>query len=133
MSVLENRLKPLIGQQLVVVMTDNRAFRGALIEFDSQTLVLRDVVEALPNNAAGWEEPTVSTGMVHKVVTWNGIFSHEDNRSEIVRLKDAIVQVNGVLRIWEYSLKNVEKPEHVEVNENVSSGPLHGQRITRRP
>jgi|ERR1051325_6014595 small nuclear ribonucleoprotein (snRNP)-like protein len=131
MSVLEDKLKPLVGQQLVVVMTDNRAFRGTLMEFDHQTLVLRDVVEALPNNAAGWEEPTVSTGMVHKVVTWNGVFSHDDNRSEIVRLKDAIIQIHGVLRIWEYSLKNVEKPEHVEVGE--PAGPRHGQRISRRP
>lgn len=131
MSLLENKLKTLVGQEIVVVMADNRAFRGTLVEFDSATIMMRQVVEALPNNAAGWEEPTVSTGMVHKVVTWSGTFAHEDNDASIVKLKDVMIQTTGVLRIWEFSLSNVEKPEHVDKGES-SSNPRHGQRISRR-
>lgn len=123
MSLLENKLKPLVGQEIVVVMMDNRAFRGTLVEHDADVMVLRNVVEALPNNAAGWEEPTVSTGIVHKTVTWHGTFSHDDPSAGVVKLKDAIVRLAGVLRIWEYSMKNVTKPDHVEVADTAQARP----------
>lgn len=130
MSLLAEKLKQHVGQPIVVVMMDNRAFRGTLVEFDAETMVLRDVVEALPNNNSGWEEPTVSTGIVHKVVTWHGTFSHENTRADVVRLKDAMIQVRGILRIWEYSMTNVTKPDHVEVNDSPQSRP--GTRISKK-
>lgn len=132
MSLLQTKLKILVGQEIVVVMEDNRAFRGTLIEFDAETLVLRNVVEALPNNASGWEEPTSSTGIVQKVVTWQGVFSHENTNADIVKLKDVMIQTAHVLRIWEWSLNNVEKPSHVEV---AGSSPvtMAGTRVTRKP
>jgi small nuclear ribonucleoprotein (snRNP)-like protein len=131
-SLLESKLGPLTGSELVVVMADNRAFRGTLVEFDAETLVLRNVVEALPNNASGWEEPTVSTGVTQKVVTYHGTFAHEDPSSEIVKLKDVMIRLTGVLRIWEFSLKNVEKPQHVSVADSAPA-PRPGQRVTRKP
>ena len=130
MSLLQNKLKPLVGQEIVVVMVDNRAFRGTLVEFDADTIVLRNVVEALPNNAAGWEEPTVSTGIVQKVVTWHGTFSHEDTSAGVVKLKDALIRVSGVLRIWEFSMKNLAKPEHVEVAD--AGSPRPGTRVSKK-
>ena len=132
MSLLENKLKSLHDQEIVVVMADNRAFRGTLVDFDANTLILRNVVEALPNNAAGWEEPTASTGIVHKVVTYSGVFSHEDTRAEVVRLKDAMIQIAHVLRIWEWSTKNVERPEHVEMSTHDNTMPRPGTRVSRR-
>jgi len=132
MQLLQAKLKGLISQEIVVVMIDNRAFRGTLIEFDDETIVLRNVVEALPNNASGWEEPTSSTGISHKVVTWQGVFSHEDTTADIVKLKDVMIQATGVLRIWEWSLKNVEKPSHVEVADaGTQARPT--TRISRKP
>src|SRR5205823_1173573 len=125
------KLKPLIGSEVVVVMADNRAYRGQLTDFDAETIVLRNVVEALPNNAAGWEEPTVSTGIVHKVVTYQGVFSHDDTSAEVVKLKDVMIRTSGVLRIWEFSLKNTEKPSHVEVTDSPASR-AGGTRIPRR-
>lgn len=132
MSLLDSKLKGFVNHEIVVVMVDNRAFRGTLVEYDADTLVLRNVVEALPNNAAGWEEPTASTGIVHKVVTYSGVFSHEDTRAEVVRLKDALIQTAHILRIWEWSMKNVERPEHVEVSATDSTTPRPGTRVTRR-
>jgi small nuclear ribonucleoprotein (snRNP)-like protein len=132
MSLLQTKLKTLVGQEIVVVMVDNRAFRGTLMEFDAEDIVLRNVVEAAPNNASGWEETTSSTGIVHKVVTWQGVFSHENTAAEIVKLKDVMVRTSGVLRIWEWSLKNVERPSHVEVSDSAGT-PRHGTRITRKP
>lgn len=131
MTLLSNKLKSLSGQEIVVVMVDNRAFRGVLVEFDDDTIVLRNVVEALPNNASGWEEPTSSTGIVHKVVTYQGVFSHEDTTAEVVKLKDVMIRTTGVLRIWEWSLKNVEKPAHVE-HSDASPAPRPGSRVTWR-
>ncbi|HVM46312.1 MAG TPA: hypothetical protein VM582_10290 [Candidatus Thermoplasmatota archaeon] len=130
MSLLQQKLKSYAGQEIVVVMGDNRAFRGQLVEHDEQVLVLRNVVEALPNNAAGWEEPTVSTGMIQKVVTWHGTFSHEDTRADVVKLKDVTIMLAGVLRIWEFSMKNVAKPEHVEVAEGAQPRP--GTRVSKK-
>lgn len=131
MSLLETKLRPLIGSEIVVVMFDNRAYRGTLVEFDAETIVLRNVVEALPNNAAGWEEPTVSTGIVHKVVTYQGVFSHEDTSADVVKLKDVMIRITGVLRIWEFSLANLEKPTHVEMADP-NMGRSGTTRISRR-
>lgn len=131
MSIFENKLKSLVGQEIVVVMIDNRAFRGKLVELDAETIILNSVVEALPNNNAGWEEPTASTGIVHKVVTWQGTFSHDDTRADVVKLKDVMIRTAHVLRIWEWSLTNVQKPEHVEVADS-SPPPRPGSRVSRR-
>lgn len=130
MSLLETKLRTQVGQEIVVVMVDNRAFRGVLVDFDADTIILRNVVEALPNNAAGWEEPTASTGIVHKVVTWQGTFSHDDTRAEVVKLKDVMIRTSHVLRIWEWSIKNVAKPEHVELSD--AATPRPGTRVTRK-
>ena len=130
MSLIQTKLKQHVGQEIVVVMVDNRAFRGTLVEFDEETLVLRNVVEALPNNAAGWEEPTVSTGIIQKVVTWHGTFSHEDTSAQVVKLKDVMIRLAHVLRVWEFSMKNVAKPEHVEMSDGASPRP--GTRVSKK-
>ncbi len=130
MSLLQKKLQGLVGQEIVVVMADTRSFRGTLVDHDTDVIVLRNVVEALPNNAAGWEEPTASTGIVHKVVTWRGTFSHEDTRAEVVRLKDVMIRTHGVLRIWEWNLANVQKASHTEVGDAAESAP--GHRVSRR-
>ena len=133
MSLLQNKLKASIGQEIVCVCLDNRAFRGTLVEHDDEVIVLRNVVEALPNNASGWEEPTSSTGVVHKVVTWNGVFSHEDTSAEVVKLKDVMIRLTGVIRIWEWSMRNVAKPEHVEVAEGGATRHGTPTRVSRKP
>lgn len=112
-------------------MVDNRAFRGTLVEFDAEDIILRNVVEALPNNAAGWEEPTVSTGIIQKVVTWHGTFSHEDTSAQVVKLKDVIIRLDKALRVWEFSTKNVAQPEHVEVSD-AASAPRPGTKVSKK-
>lgn len=129
-SVLKTKLAALVNNDVVVVMQDNRAFRGTLVEHDDDAIVLRNVVEGVPVSAGGWEEVTVSTGIIDKVVTWNGVFSHDDNNAELVRLKDVIILTRGVLRIWEYSATNIGKPEHVGRAERDTDGPA--RRISRR-
>lgn len=130
MSLLQSKLQAYQDLEIVVVMVDNRAFRGTLVEHDENVIVLRNVVEALPNNAAGWEEPTVSTGMIQKVVTWHGTFSHEDTSAQVVKLKDVIIRIDHVLRIWEFSMKNLALPQHVEVNDAPAARP--GTRISKK-
>lgn len=115
-DVLTRRLDPLLGQKIAVIMVDGRAFLGTLAEFDTACLVLEDVVEGTTENARGWEEPTVGTGMSRKVVTWSGIYREEARDPDVVRLRNVLVQLHGVLRIWEWSEENLAQPSHLEVS-----------------
>ena len=134
MSILQQRLAGLKGEQVVVVMADHRAFRGKLVDFDDRAIVLSDVVEGSTVNTKGWEEPTVSTGLIEKVVTWHGVFAHEKADAEQVRLKDAVILLSGVLRIWEFSIKNAVKPEHVQVDKRrIQPEPASPTSAARRP
>lgn len=129
MSLLSKKLQGLVGQQVIVVMSDHRAFRGELAEFDESTVVLHDVVEGNPTGAGGgWEEPTVSTSLREKVVTWRGTFSQENSGgADLVRLKDAIIQIAHVLRVWAWDPANVAKPEHLILEERgAGSTPSRG-------
>ncbi|HVL49444.1 MAG TPA: LSM domain-containing protein [Candidatus Thermoplasmatota archaeon] len=121
-TLLSKRLQGLVGSQVIVVMSDHRAFRGQLIEFDDQTLVLHDVVEGSPTSAAGWQETTVSAAVKETLVTWRGTFTQESSKqSEIVRLKDAMIQIAHVLRVWHWDPKNIAKPEHVILEDRPSA------------
>lgn len=133
MPLLKDRLTALKGEQVVVVMADHRAFRGQVVDFDDQVIVLSDVVEGSTQNTKGWEEPTVSTGLIEKVVTWQGTFAHESTDAEQVRLKDSILLISGILRIWEYSMKNAVKPEHVQVDKRRVQAPPPGGLPGRHP
>ncbi|HWG91405.1 MAG TPA: hypothetical protein VNZ52_11215 [Candidatus Thermoplasmatota archaeon] len=115
MSLLMNALARLKGSELVVVMSDTRAYRGVLVDFDNEVLILKDVKESSSANLHGWEEPTVSTGIIHKTVNLQGIFSQEDKDAEIVRFKDVIIRLTNVIRIWEWGPQNFAKPEHVTI------------------
>jgi len=120
MSLLMDRLKLWKGKELVVVMSDERAYRGVLVDFDDQTLLLKGVVESTSANAHGWEEPTVSTGIIRKVITYQGIFSHEEKDAEIVRFKDVLIQVPHVIRVWEWGDGNLDKPQYLEIEKSKS-------------
>lgn len=116
MHVLESRLEEMQGGEILVVMQDNRAFRGTLEDFDEECLVLEEVVEGTTDNGQGWEEPTASTGYVEKVVTWQGVYNHGEPDADVLRLRDVVVRLDGVLRLWAWDRDNLEDPAHVEVD-----------------
>jgi small nuclear ribonucleoprotein (snRNP)-like protein len=120
MSVLQSKLQDIHEGEVVVVTKDGRAFRGTLDDYDDECLVLEDVVEGTTENGRGWEEPTVSTGYVEKVVTWQGVYNHGEPDADVVRLQDVVLRLDGVLRFWAWNEDNVGVPDHIEVDSSPS-------------
>ena len=119
-SVLSKHLKDLVGNEVIVVMDDDRTYKGRLIEFDEAWMVLHDVTEGTTQNLRGWEEAAVSAGIVEKYITMRGIVSEEKDRSQIIRLKDVLINIQQVLRIWPLRPEYLAKPEHIHIE---TSGP----------
>jgi small nuclear ribonucleoprotein (snRNP)-like protein len=115
MSVLGKHLETLVGHEVIVVMSDDRTFKGRLGEFDMEWLFLEDVTEGSTQNLRGWEEPAVSAGIVEKYITMRGIVSEEKDRTKVIRLKDVLVYLPQVLRIWPLRPEYLAKPEHIHV------------------
>ena len=116
LSFIQRRLKKLEGKEVIIVMTDQRAFRGTVTEFGNNWLFLRNVTEGSTINTRGWEEAAVSANFVDKHITPRGVISEEREPPKLVRLKDALVNLNGILRIWEWSPDNLETPQHVHID-----------------
>ena len=115
MSVLAKHLKDLVGHELIVVMDDDRTYKGRLAEFDDAWMLLNDVTEGSTQNLRGWEEPAVSGGIVEKYITMRGIVSEEKDRTKVIRLKDVLINIRLVLRVWPLRPEYLAKPEHIHV------------------
>lgn len=126
--VLAKHLKDLVGHEIIVVMSDDRTYKGRLIEYDETWLLLHDVTEGSTQNLRGWEEPAVSAGIVEKYITVRGIVSEEKDRTKVIRLKDVIVNIQQVLRIWPLRPEYLAKPEHIHIEGTTKAGPQSGTR-----
>lgn len=115
-TLLRKHLTSLQGKQGVVVMRDQRTFKGTVAEFDDDWVLLRDVLEGTTVNSRGWEETTISTGFVEKHLGRGGVVSAAKGPVQLVRLKDVLINVDGVLRIWPWVPENLTKPEHVHMD-----------------
>lgn len=125
--VLTKHLKDLVGHEIIVVMSDDRTYKGRLAEFDEAWIVLHDVTEGTTQNLRGWEEPAVSAGIVEKYITVRGIVSEEKDRTKVIRLKDVLIHVPQVLRIWPLRPEYLAKPEHIHID----AGAKASQRVER--
>jgi small nuclear ribonucleoprotein (snRNP)-like protein len=114
-SVLTKHLKDLVGHEIIVVMADDRTYKGRLVEFDEGWMLLKDITEGSTQNLRGWEEAAVSAGIVEKYITMRGIVSEEKDRDKIIRLKDVLIAVHQVLRIWPLRPEYLAKPEHIHI------------------
>ena len=113
-SLLARMLERLHGKRVVIVMDDERSFKGTVSEFDDKWLYLEDVVEGSALNSRGWQEVTLQTGYVGKRLTAQGVFS-EEQAGELVKLKDVMISLDGVLRVWEWEAGNLARPKHVKM------------------
>lgn len=123
MPVLTKHLKDLVGNEIIVVMEDDRTYKGRLLEFDEEWMFLEDVTEGTTQNLRGWEEAAVSAGIVEKYITMRGIVSEEKDRSQIIRLKDVLINMDQVLRIWPLRPEYLAKPEHIHIEGAGLKGP----------
>ena len=112
-SLLTRELKKVVAKEVLVVMNDGHSYRGILADFDDQWLILQNVSEGTTANIRGFEEPAISMAFVDKVVTFRGVQTRE-GRPDVHRLKDVLVQVRQVLRIWPLTPENLEKPKHIK-------------------
>jgi small nuclear ribonucleoprotein (snRNP)-like protein len=129
-AVLVKHLKDLVGHEIIVVMSDDRTYKGRLIEYDEAWMVLHDVTEGSTQNLRGWEEPAVSAGIVEKYITVRGIVSEEKDRTKVIRLKDVIVNIPQILRIWPLRPEYLAKPEHIHVDPASRTAP--SSRVERK-
>lgn len=113
-SLLQQHLQRLQGKRVVLVMDDQRAFKGTVGAFDDGWLELLDVSEGSTVNSRGWEEVTIHTGFVSKRFTEQGVFAEQD-AGEVVRLKDTLINLSEVLRLWEWEPANLARPKHTKV------------------
>lgn len=113
-SMLVEMLERLQGKRVVLVMGDDRSFKGTVGKFDESWLKLHDVEEGSTINSRGWEEVVLNTGVIGKRFTDHGVFT-EQKVGELVRLKDCLINLNDVRRVWEWEPENITKPKHVKV------------------
>lgn len=130
MSLLRKHLEDLVNHEIIVVMEDDRTYKGQLTEFDEEWLLLHDVTEGTTQNLRGWEEPAVNAGIVEKYITVRGIISQEKDRTQIIRLKDVLINIHQVLRIWPLRPEYLDKPEHIHIE---GSGTATRSSPPRRP
>lgn len=97
MGILKREFKNLLNKEMVVVMNDGRAFKGMLIKFDKDVVVLRNVLEAKAENPV-WRESTASTRILGKQEVKGTVIGDTD----VVKLDEVILRVQMVSRIWRW-------------------------------
>ncbi len=97
MGILKRILKTLLGKETVVVMDDGRAFKGILIEFDKDVMILRNVLEAKAENPV-WRESTASTRILGGQEVKGTVIGDTD----VVKLDEVILRMEMVSRIWQW-------------------------------
>lgn len=99
-SLLEKRLKELKGKKILVVMDDSMAFKGKLLDFDKDTVILRDIYETVADEIY-WQEIESDKGDVNDerygFIHWTKI-----------NLEEVYIRVEHVSRIW---------PRHITAEE----------------
>lgn len=112
--MLGQTLERLQGKRAVIVMGDERSFKGTVSDFDDSWLWLEDATEGSTVNSRGWEEVVLNTGVIGKRFTDHGVFT-EQEVGELVRLKDVLINLDDVRRVWPWHAENMTRPEHVKV------------------
>lgn len=112
--MLGRLLDRLQGKQAVIVMGDERSFKGTIGDYDEKWLMLEDAREGSTVNSRGWEEVVLNTGVIGKRFTDHGVFT-EQEVGELVRLSDVLINLSDVRRVWPWEPENMGQPEHVKV------------------
>ena len=104
-----NKMKSYSGNDVIVVMVDGRALKGKLTDVGKDYMVLENVYE---------------TDNVE--ITWKDI----DNRKvgfakwKKVNLPEVTINLQGILRVWPYIIKETEEKKVEEEVPKKGYGPL---------
>jgi len=101
MSMLEKRLKEVLGQEILVIQTDGKAFKGKLVEFDDHFMMLHDCLETSTKEVR-WRTITVPLPSSGKkaVRAEEGGMSYGETDKKVAILRKVILNVDNVVRIW---------------------------------
>lgn len=113
-SMLKELLTRMKGKQLVIVMGDERSFKGTVGDFDDEWMLLQDAEEGSAVNSRGWEEVVLNTGNIGKRFTDHGVVTQQEV-GELVRMKNVLINLNDVRRVWPWERENIAEPQHVKV------------------
>lgn len=110
MTILMEHLNHMLNREVVIVMDDGMAFKGLLKRFDSDSLVLSEVMEAKASDAR-WREALVtvpaSTTSGASLGDVGGIMLG-DTGTSMLKLTSVVLMINHISRIWTWA---PEKPE----------------------
>ena len=89
MNLRKRYLNDLLGQDILVVTTDSRSFKGKLLEYDEEAMLLRSVIETSTREMK-WHKPEVTLPV------------NPDGTGEVVkhRLDEVVVLMDHIMRIW---------------------------------
>ncbi|MEF8873199.1 MAG: hypothetical protein V5A88_00860 [Candidatus Thermoplasmatota archaeon] len=113
-DLLEKKLKGLKGNKILVVMDDGLAFLGDLVEYDSNTLVLKEVNQA-PAKKIKWKEIPKEGEEVEKVVGYIDWTS--------VNLEEVYIRMEHVLRIWHW--KDIQPEDETREKGETRKRPIY--------
>ena len=91
---MEEELAKLVGNEIAVIMNDGHAYRGKLIRFDGEILVLDNIYET-SNQEIEWVESKNSSD---EKVRAKGYLPWRK-----VTLPEVIIRLSMVLRIWPWA------------------------------
>lgn len=107
MGLLEEHLKGMVGKDIVVVMIDGQAFKGKLVSYDTESLVLDNVMEARATDAR-WREALVTMPITGSEAEAAGGIMLGDTGTSMLKLTTVIVRIPHITRVWVWAPK---KPE----------------------
>jgi len=105
-ELLEKKLKGLKNEDILVVMDDGIGFLGELVEFDSKTLVLREVYQA-PCKEIDWKEVSSESDKVKEQIEDGKKVGFIDWTK--VNLEEVYIRIEHTSRIWRWSLREKGK------------------------
>ncbi len=118
-DLLEKKLKRLRDKKILVVMDDGLAFLGRLLEYDSSTIILKNVSQA-PAKKIRWKEIPEKEEDMEKMegyIDWTA-----------VNLEEVYIRTDHVLRIWHW--KDLEEEEETPNKGRTRMRPVYTREET---
>lgn len=110
-TILQKKLKELMQKEVLIVMEDGRGFKGRLVEFDEEYIVLRDVIESSTVELR-WRVPLVALPPSEKdTKLGEGGIMVGDTGSKLVKLNEVIIRIPMILRIWTWTPEKVKEED----------------------
>lgn len=111
MSLLQKKLKELMNKEMLIVMEDGRGFKGRLVEYDDEYIILKDVIESSTVELR-WRVPLVALPPSEKSTKLGeGGITVGDTGSKLVKLNEVMIRIPMILRIWTWAPEKVKEDD----------------------